>query len=1265
MNDLDDSERGERLQRLAGMLRDAPGITLFEDVFPRLDPGHLLAVADEGRTARPAAAELLTETARRGPSDQAKVAEIYRQRGELPALRRLVAPESVAAAALEWEREIQQLRGKAERIAALQDDEGVRCEGGETWVKRARNLRDRTEREFPDHPAAQKTLIDAFLVEMDAGLAQYKEQLRGRLHDAQTELDRNRHTLEDENVDRADEQAAAVLREIDEGNLLIALRKLAALEGLVRGGTPRSHEGTCGRLPLPKRSNPFGRGSFHFEDLISLARKGHEVVASRRLESYLPDHAIEEATQFNGFLQKHAKRGVPDWSPYFTSLREWLGLSESRNTRKTRRLRGLELPNLEPKGANLPGRWTFLEAEPWDGAPFYEGADGRPRILAVVRLAVSDEDRGRPQIVVKHAIETLRMLLGSTMSAVSEDERRFRDDGMVFVLLPGDLLSNRKYESVRREVQLSRTANLTDRIAYLDDLDLLRLVPVRADDRFRALLEVGLPRFPEALSQTYQNSDAVRTRMFFGRRDELARLKNGTTVVFSGRKMGKSSLLHRLRRECGPDTDQRAILVGCSGVARGRSWIVMHEIEREFARLLHQEGIGDGGPVGTVAAGLFDAPLDEAMQAAKDRFRTALDRVMRVLEERGIRQLYVLLDEADNFVRAEMEETSGERNPRSAVSWYLRDLQTSSYLGRLRFIFAGYDQIGRVFRDPGLGHSAFGNWGGPPLRLEPLDEYAARDLVVQPLTALGMTVGVDLSERILDYTSGHASLIQGFCRRLAERIRTERSDWPLEDVAVSFEDVQFVASDQRAGGDLNYRALLEQTLGLNLEVARAYPLKLLFLALVSPTGLGAGEVLGSGRFHLEDALNQVRMREGNSVVELSPTLVEDSLDLLAQLGLLDDVTGPQGREGRTYAFRARHYVNVLRSRNGFQEQLQQALDDWKRSGQGALQAEPRYVWTLPDTDLHALRRLTSRPSIIVGLPKTGRSYLAHMLASPSLGEDSAPLLRPADLNFRNNLDDRLAAQKHGLVVVLDPDSVVPWADVARWLSRAEEAGIPLRWVGGPRLAWDLAGDLEVAVKIDGPYSLGPLTAAELEPWTARELGDEGPRSGVSVTVADREPILRLTGGLLPVLELFREWHRTKHGPLPEPLQLANVEDYREYLLKHPARMDSDAKRISEGLPPELRAGLHLLFCETEDWGEEYLSRADLIEISSSLAKSGDDRAGRLLDTAVWLGVLRVDGATGQIALPQDSLLGRLIRSPKFASIPFSTLDVGTSHDSVI
>jgi hypothetical protein len=261
---------------------------------------------------------------------------------------------------------------------------------------------------------------------------------------------------------------------------------------------------------------------------------------------------------------------------------------------------------------------------------------------------------------------------------------------------------------------------------------------------------------------------------------------------------------------------------------------------------------------------------------------------MQLLQSRKVRRLFVLLDEADNFVRAELEEATGQKDRRAiAVSWFLRDLQTTAFNGRLQFIFAGYDQIGRVFRDPGLGNSAFGNWGEQPVNLAPLDKRAARDLVVKPLTALGIAVSEDLVERILDYTDEHASLIQAFCRELAKRIRdTRTASWPFNDVAVEFEDLRAIADGPRGLGESSYRQLHEQTFGLNLDIARAYPLKLIFLALVSPSGLGAGRVLGSGPFTPDDALEQVRSTEGTTTIDLPPKLVWDSLDLLAQLGLL-------------------------------------------------------------------------------------------------------------------------------------------------------------------------------------------------------------------------------------------------------------------------------------------------------------------------------------------------------------------------------------------
>lgn len=1230
--------------RLAAVLRalvDAPGIDLYPDLFPRLGEKHLHYLGDEDRAPRAEAAALLTEAGRGGPAGRDEAAEAYRKQGELPALRAVADPVAVAQAAMEWQREIAKSLNKADEWAVLWDREGVRCPDDLTWARRVKRLREEVGAEHAGSPASQEELIRACMAEMERALNREKQGLQRRLQEMRAELESKRETLDEEVIGRAEKLTEDASKNIDSNDLILALRKLGQLEEMLSGRPVRPADERRARLPLPYRVNPLGRTGFHFDAVLAAVRGGEVELKRRGLAEYFPsDEALKEALSTSGFLVQQVARRM-NWGPYFASLREWLGLDENR-PRRGRRLHRLDVPNLEPKGQSLPGRWTFLTADPWQGAPFYEDVCGSPRVVAVVRLAVADADRGRVQVIVQLASQALRDLLIG-LPAETDDECRFRHDGLTIVLLPGETLTSRPYDQFRQQVQLDKAAGRAGRIAYLDDLDLLRLLPVPADDRFRALLELALPRFPESLAQTYQDSDAVRPRMFFGRSDELTQLSSdkGATVVFSGRKMGKSSLLSRFQAQCSKETDRRAILVGCSGIANGRSWMVLNMIEDEFSRLLRREGQQPPVPQ-RPRPGALDEPA-RAMLAAKERFSEFLDAALPVLGSVGVRTLYVLLDEADNFVRAEMEETSGGKDSRAAVSWFLRDLQTSTYPGRLRFIFAGYDQIGRIFRDPGLGHSAFGNWGGL-LKLGPLDTDAAGDLVVKPLSALGMVVSEDMAERILDFTSGHASLIQAFCRKLADGVRAAEANWPLQDVAVEFGHVQAVADDQRGAGDPNYRHRLEQTLGLNLDVARAYPLKLLFLALVSANGLGAGGVLGLKAFTFEDALQQVRSAEGGLIADLTPELVLDSLDLLAQLGLLEDRSDVNGR---AFTFKARHYVNVLRTRDGFRANLEQALKEWRQAGRHAAQAEPRYVWTLPDSDLRTLRQRTPRAAVVVGLPGSGRTYLADMLASPS--GDSTPQVRldAGEPHLAAKLDGLLLAPPASLVVVGDPAGVVKWPLVSSWLCRAGQVGLALRWVGGPSLAWDLATDLGIALTIDGPYSLGPLGPAELEPWAARELGGDSPPSAVSIPEVDRAALLQLTGGLLPVLEMFRNWLLKVERGFPDQLRRAHAESFLRHLESTPAAATNLAARLAQELPAGLLAGLHQLYVGAAQWELEEFARGDLATVSSQLGALKDDDLTRLFDAARWLGLLP-DAPAGTIRVPYRSVLGLLVRQARFA-----------------
>lgn len=1226
------------------LLLGAPGMGHFPDLFPRLSARHLDFLADPARTPRPNAAALLTAAGRGKPVDLADAARQYRERGELPALRLVETAEVVARAAADMQREVDQLLGQVEGLAVLCDREGVRCSQELTWGKRLHRLRAALTGEHADSPAAQKQLIGRCRDEMDAALEGEKQRLLARLAAAEAQLDRDRDALEEETARRAKEYADSARALIAKNDMVIGIRKLAAMEALLSGRVVKTADADEGRLPLPTRRNPFGRAGFSFEGLLDAARAGAHELARRGLTEYMPNQDfIDEATNPQGFLVRHAARGG-DPGAYFAALEDWLALREvtaragEPRKKRRRRLPRPNMPNLEARGSDMPGRWVFMTAEAWDGAPYYEDVAGRPRIIALLRPWVRAGDRISPEIILRLVGSALQELFD--LVPETEEERQFRQDGLVVVMLPGAPLAEKKYDQFRLQVQFGKAVRWRQRVAYLDDLDVLRLLPLQADDRFRGLLELVLPRFPDALNQTYQESDAVRPRMFFGRNDELARLENGATVVFSGRKMGKSSLLRRLNDQCGADTDQRAILVGCSGVVAGRSWMILSDIERELAALARELLGAQAVPVPPRYGPVEDFQTE--LDGAKARFRQTLDGVLSQLAARGVNRLYVLLDEADNFIRAEMEETSGGGRERSAVSWFLRDLQTGPYLGRLRFVFAGYDQIGRVFRDPGLGHSAFANWGtGGPLKLGPLDEGAARALVVRPLTALGMLVPDDLAERILDYTSGHASLIQAFCRKLAERVGRAQNAWPLNDVAVEFEDVQAVADGQRGDGEQNYRQLLELTLGLNLDIARAYPLKLLFLALVSPNGLGAGRVLGFDPFTVDDALEQVRPTDPNQALDLTPTLVLDSLDLLAQLGLLEDVseTGP-----KQFRFKARHYVNVLRTKNGFRSQLQQVLDEWQRAGRRSAPVEPRYVWTLPDSALRSLRNHTGGPAVVVGLPGTGRGYLAEVLAAPRADYGEPIVLTAEQPDLRERFDALVGAPVRKPVIVSDSGDQIPWETASEMLQRGHKAGLSLRWLGGPRFAWSLAADADAVAVIDGPFGLGPLTASELEPWTARELGGTGAPTAATISDPDREQVLALTGGLLPVLELFRRWLVGTHGHFPDVLRGAEAEAYRTHLESNARDREKAAEKLAAGLPAELRAPLHKLFVESHLYGADDVARDSL----PGLCGLPEGEVGRFLDAAGWLCLLPDARKPGRVRVPYASIPGVLIRDPRFA-----------------
>jgi hypothetical protein len=200
--------------------------------------------------------------------------------------------------------------------------------------------------------------------------------------------------------------------------------------------------------------------------------------------------------------------------------------------------------------------------------------------------------------------------------------------------------------------------------------------------------------------------------------------------------------------------------------------------------------------------------------------------------------------------------------------------------------------------------------------------------------------------------------------------------------------------------------------------------------------------------------------------------------------------------------------------------------------------------------------------------------------------------------------------------------------------------------------------MESALLVDGPYGLGPLTPAELEPWAVRPLGGDTPPSAVIIPEPDRGILLTQIGGLLPVLEMFREWLLKSDSGFPDPLRQQDAERFLSDLTQSAVKAARAAERLARQLPVELRVGIHHLFTVAHELGDEDYRRSDLTELAelAGPADSKDyfrnlktDELSRLLDAASWLGVLRDGGASGRIHVPHESVLGLLIRQTRFAA----------------
>jgi hypothetical protein len=349
------------------------------------------------------------------------------------------------------------------------------------------------------------------------------------------------------------------------------------------------------------------------------------------------------------------------------------------------------------------------------------------------------------------------------------------------------------------------------RAAVIDDLDLCRLTNPGGERRnmLLGLLEIVLEQQSWRSFSPYElvEGQHVQMEMYVGRAREAQQLalQPQFTRLFSGRKLGKSALLRFVEKNYDNTPlpsrrTLRVLYVSAVGVERGAALagtIIASLIERMRIRM--PETPPDASP--------FDR-LRVAFRAFHDRHKDS--------------SLLVVLDEADVFVEAELEEY--QREHERCLSFLLRsrlDERDSQGLPYVRFLFTGY-------RVTNTREGAWANWGDV-LRLSPLPTNEAADLISGPLARLG----IDAQEQapVIAYLCGYqpavllrfgerlvAHLDERFPGEARDRVRVEVSAADVAQVAEDdavVQEIRTVVKNNFYGNDIGrvvYYALLREFL---------------------------------------------------------------------------------------------------------------------------------------------------------------------------------------------------------------------------------------------------------------------------------------------------------------------------------------------------------------------------------------------------------------------------------------------------------------------
>jgi hypothetical protein len=751
------------------------------------------------------------------------------------------------------------------------------------------------------------------------------------------------------------------------------------------------------------------------------------------------------------------------------------------------------------------------------------------------------------------------------------------ENALVYILAPN-------VTEQMRKATISRLQDRGVRAAIVDDIDLLRIVSPddkgATADPFLAIMEVGLEQQPLKAVDPFAGHEGqhVKMEMYVGRREEANQLAKTPRFsrLFSGRKLGKSALLRYMEeaidKELPSGNTLNVLYIPVVGIDSEEGFVrrVLEHLRSRFQLTLNEEAAEPG-----------------------ERLLSAL---ATFLEKEPSHSLLFVLDEADVFVEAQVEEyeTRRERCLTFRIRTEVEAIRDSTGFPRARFVFSGY-------RATHTNDGAWANWG-EVLVLSPLDALDAQKLVAGPLARLGIDAHAQAAS--IAYRCGYQpAVLLRFGQVLMRELEQRRARLGTRRLEVDAALVARVFNDSAVQEEIV--TVVQNNFQGNDAAFVIFNMMLVEFGALPP---------GSDISDLADRIVErlVKVTEG-SLQQTGDRASEHGQvemvlrDLRTRRLLVEERVG----SASTYRLNFPHHLPILHRRNP----EQQARLRLASLGRQPLHAAERVRALLPKQDLENVRDCISGRYADLGVAAVVVSSLWPEALAHDHGGIAVRLgLRVARPDMKNEGAGPRSA------ILAEPE--IAERVMENW--RPKQPATLL--IGGPALLrWALGRprDGERSVETVGT---GRLSRFTLDWWFTRVWGLEFPESRNLPLIAEK------TGGVPPLVGLVQEALAGRSG------ETLNSDELERAFTAFDERFDSKAREIRMALQPRELEVLDLV-CRASRYAQPGLSIEDELsdlgaveDVPFEHIGPGDEQS---IDLLIQLGLLPATSGSG---LPRSRLL---------------------------